>query len=176
MTLNGPAAVTIEAGTSWTDPGATAADTCGADLTGAIQVTGQVHRRVPGVYVLTYFVSDGFNSSSVTRTVTVVDTVAPWLSPVIVAPSSIKASQSRMADVLVLYLSVDVTGWPVCTLGVTSNQPVFPNTDWQVLGPYHVRLRAERTGSQNRIYTITATCSDASGNMTARSDTVTVRK
>ncbi len=176
LTLNGPAGVTIEAGSAWIDPGATASDTCGTDLTGAIHVSGRVNRLVPGVYVLTYSVSDGVNSTSRTRTVTVVDTVAPWLSPVIVAPSSIKASARRMADVLALYLSLDVSGWPVCTLGVTSNQPVVPNVDWQVLGPYHVRVRAERTGGRDRVYTVTATCSDTSGNRTSRSDTVTVRK
>ena len=176
LTLNGPAAVTIEAGAAWTDPGATAIDPCGADLTAAIRVSGSVNRRVPGVYVLTYSVSDGVNLSTRTRTVTVVDTVAPWLSPVIVAPSGIKASARRMVDVLVLYLSLDVTGLPACTLAVTSNQAVTPNVDWQVLGPYHVRVRAERTGGRDRIYTVTATCRDGSGNRTSRSDTVTVRK
>ena len=176
LTLNGPAAVTIEAGTAWIDPGATATDACGTNLTGAIHVTGRVNRHVPGVYVLTYSVSDGVNSATRTRTVTVVDTVAPWLSPVIAAPSTIKASARRMVDVLVLYLSLDATGLPACTLGVTSNQPVVPNVDWQVLGPYHVRVRAERTGGRDRVYTVTATCRDTSGNTTSRSDTVTVRR
>ena len=128
-----------------------------------------------GVYELTYSVSDGFNRSFATRTVTVVDTVEPWISPVIVAPSSVKAS-GRMVDVLVLYLSADIAGWPVCSLGVTSNQPVASNAGWQVLGPYHVRVRAERTGGQNRLYTITATCSDASGNRRSAAAAVTVRK
>ena len=143
---------------------------------GAIVVSGRVNRHVPGVYVLTYSVSDGVNSTSQTRTVTVVDRVAPWLSPVIVVPSSVKASAGRMVDVLVLYLSLDLTGLPACTLGITSNQPVVPNVDWQVLGPYHVRVRAERTGGRDRVYTVTAICRDGSGNSASRSDTVTVRR
>jgi predicted extracellular nuclease len=181
LTLNGSASVTIEAGSVWIDPGATATDRCGVDLTTAIQVSGQVNPSVPGTYVITYFVSDGVNPASAARTVTVVDTVAPWLSPVIVTPSSIRASGHRMVDVLVLYLSSDLTGLPACSLGVTSNQPVNgagdgnTDVDWQVLDRHHLRVRTERAGGHSRIYTITATCVDASGNTRSAAATVTVR-
>ena len=176
LTLIGAAAVTVEAGASWTDPGAVATDTCGGDLTGAIQNAGSVNTAVPGVYVLTYTVSDGTNIATSTRTVTVADTVAPWMSPVFVAPATIKKSGGRMVDVLVLYLSHDVTGRPACSLDVTSSDPVSGKTaDWQVLGPNRVRVRADRTGKAPRIYTIAASCSDGSGNTTTRHGTVTVR-
>jgi hypothetical protein len=126
-------------------------------------------------------VSDGVNPATAARTVTVVDTVAPWLSPLIVTPSSIRASGHQMVDVLVLYQSSDVTGLPACSLGVTSNQPVNgagdgnTDVDWQVLDRHHLRVRTERAGGHSRIYTITATCADASGNTRSESATVTVR-
>lgn len=180
LALNGVPAMTIPLGSSWSDPGATANDACAGDLTDVIQVTGAVNRWVSGVYSLTYRVSDGFNTATVTRTVTVVDTVAPLMTPVLVAPSSIRPASGRMVDVVVLYLAIDLSGAPSCSLAVTSNEPATgpgdtTPIDWQVLGPYHVRVRAERSGGgSGRTYTITATCRDTSGNATARSATVRV--
>ena len=39
--------------------------------------------------------------------------------------------------------------------------------DWEIVDSHHVRLRAERSGRGNgRVYTITITCTDGSGNST----------
>lgn len=81
LTLNGPAAMTVECHTGFTDPGATASDGCAGDLTGAIQVTGSVNPNATGTYTLTYTVSDGQgHTATATRTVTVVDTTPPVIS------------------------------------------------------------------------------------------------
>lgn len=80
LTLNGPAESTIECGSTYADPGATAADACAGNLTGAVQVSGSVNPNVPGTYVLTYSVTDGSNLVTATRTVHVADTTPPALS------------------------------------------------------------------------------------------------
>ena len=50
-------------------------------------------------------------------------------------------------------------------------------TDWNVVDPHHVALRAERAGSGNgRTYTIGITCSDANGAATTQNVFVTVPK
>lgn len=82
ITLNGEAAVSIVAGESFTDPGATFSDN--VDGTGAATVSGNVNTAVAGSYTLTYSYTDasGNVADAVTRTVTVlpVDTQAPTIT------------------------------------------------------------------------------------------------
>jgi uncharacterized repeat protein (TIGR01451 family) len=80
LTLLGASPMTIECHTGFTDPGATATDSCAGDLTSAITVSGSVNPNAAGTYTLTYTVSDGANSVTATRTVTVVDTTPPTLT------------------------------------------------------------------------------------------------
>jgi hypothetical protein len=82
ISLVGNAQVSIIAGESFTDPGATYTDN--VDGTGAATVTGSVNAAVAGTYTLTYSYTDdaGNAADSVTRTVTVVpvDTQAPVIT------------------------------------------------------------------------------------------------
>jgi hypothetical protein len=76
VTLNGSAIMTVEAKTTFVDPGATASDTVSGTL--AVTVTGAVNTGALGVYALTYTATDGSgNVGTATRTVTVVDTTKP---------------------------------------------------------------------------------------------------
>jgi uncharacterized repeat protein (TIGR01451 family) len=77
LTLNGPATMTVECHTSFSDPGATAQDNCRGSF--AATASGTVNVNVPGTYTITYNASDaaGNAATPVTRTVTVVDTTAP---------------------------------------------------------------------------------------------------
>jgi uncharacterized repeat protein (TIGR01451 family) len=78
LTLNGDAEMTLQCGTTFVDPGATATDACVANLT--VTVTGSVNTNTPGDYTLNYSVTDGSNVATATRTVHVVDTTAPTLT------------------------------------------------------------------------------------------------
>ena len=82
ITLLGDNPMTIEVGTTFTDPGATASDAGDGDLTSSIVVTGSVDTSTLGTYTLTYNVSDtsGNAADPVTRTVNVVDTTAPVIT------------------------------------------------------------------------------------------------
>jgi tripartite motif-containing protein 71 len=80
ITLIGSTAMTVECHVSFTDPGATANDACAGDLTGSIIVSGTVNPNVVGPYTLTYKVSDGSHTTSITRTVNVVDTTPPTIT------------------------------------------------------------------------------------------------
>ena len=72
VTLNGANPLTISVGQVFSDPGATALDTCAGVL--PVTVLGAVNVNIPGSYVLTYFASDfRGNSTTRTRTVNVVD-------------------------------------------------------------------------------------------------------
>jgi len=82
ITLQGQPQVTLEVGTPYTDLGAKALDGAGNDITGAIEVAGQVNNSLLGLYNLTYTViaSNGFEADPVTRSVNVVDTTKPVLT------------------------------------------------------------------------------------------------
>jgi len=80
-----------------------------------------------------------------------------------------------------VHAATDVTGVPVCSLAVSSNEalngPGDGNTavDWQVIDANHVRLRAERAGTgTGRLYTLTISCRDAAGNRGTATATVSV--
>jgi hypothetical protein len=77
LTLNGASTMTVECHTAFTDPGATAADSC--DTSVPVNVAGSVNADAVGTYTLTYTASDdsGNAGTSVSRTVNVVDTTAP---------------------------------------------------------------------------------------------------
>ena len=80
VALNGPASVTVECHTSYTDAGATAADNCSPAPTPAV-TSNNVNLDVPGTYQVVWSATDaGGNTASATRTVVVVDTTKPVIT------------------------------------------------------------------------------------------------
>ena len=77
--ISGATDTTIESGSTFdAKVGVTAADTVDGDVTANIQVAGVVNTAVPGEYTLTYSYTDtAGNASSVSRKITVTDTIAP---------------------------------------------------------------------------------------------------
>ncbi len=104
--------------------------------------------------------------------VRVVDTLAPILINVTASPNALWPPDHKMVPVTVSALAIDAgDASPTITItGVTSNQPVNgdgdgnTSPDWEITGPLTVNLRSERSGSQDRIYTITIQATDDSGN------------
>jgi hypothetical protein len=82
ITLHGGNPLVVWQHSTFVDPGATAADQCGGDLSSGITVGGDgVDTEVLGDYVLTYSVFDNCgNPASVERTVQVVEPPVPDLS------------------------------------------------------------------------------------------------
>ncbi len=82
LALVGSATQSLECGSPYTDPGATANDACFKDITSRIVRTGSVNASAPGSYTLTYNVSDpaGWSAPPVSRTVNVADSLAPTLT------------------------------------------------------------------------------------------------
>jgi hypothetical protein len=81
ITLTGINPVTINAGSTYSDAGATASD-AHSGISGNVIVTGIVNVNVIGTYTVTYAISDkaGNEAVSVTRTINVVDNSAPTVA------------------------------------------------------------------------------------------------
>jgi hypothetical protein len=107
--------------------------------------------------------------------VTVVDTTPPTITAASANPSVLWPPNHKMVGVAVNYTATDDSGQPACQISsVTSNEPIS-SSDFTIVDANHVKLSAERLGSGNgRIYNITITCADASGNSSSEAVTVTV--
>jgi len=185
ITLNGGDPMTVEAGTAFVDPGATAVDA----FAGSVPVTtsGSVNTSALGTYTLTYSASDpSGNTATATRTVRVVDTRPPAIvvsvSPAVLWPPN----HALVPIVATVSVSDAADPLPVARLiSITSNEPDNGTGDGDTTGDIagadvgtpdrSFALRAERAaGGAGRVYTITYQATDASGNATRASVSVIV--
>jgi hypothetical protein len=132
--------------------------------------------------VLTVTDNDG-QSDSDSADVTIQDFTPPTIDSVSASPDELWPPNHKMRPVEV---SVDVEDacdqTPSCRItSVSSNEPENGagdgNTapDWDITGDLSLDLRAERSGGgSGRIYTIGVTCTDACGNSSEETATVTV--
>lgn len=106
---------------------------------------------------------------------TVDDKTSPTITGASVSPSMLWPPNHEMVDVTLDYNAADNCGQPVCQISsVTSNEPIS-SSDYTIVDAHHVKLRADRLGSgHGRIYTITISCMDASGNSARQAVTVSV--
>ncbi|HZL16146.1 MAG TPA: immunoglobulin-like domain-containing protein, partial [Polyangia bacterium] len=72
VTLLGQAAINIAQGARWTDPGASATDAAGRDITNTIVETGAVDTNTPNLYTLTYAATDAAGNTASTSRVVIV--------------------------------------------------------------------------------------------------------
>lgn len=188
ITLNG-GDMTVECHTSFTDPGASAADTCDTNV--PVVVSGTVNINTPGTYVLTYNATDdsGNAADSLQRTVTVVDTTAPVItlngySPSMWPPNhkyktfAVTDFVTGVSDSCDTPLGIGSVVIEKVTSDETENGNGDGNTDNDIVIAANcksVQLRSERQGGGNgRVYTITFRVKDASGNTTTATAKVKV--
>ncbi len=189
ITLNGANPMTVECHTSFTDPGATATDSCAGSV--PVSSASNVNPNVPGTYTITYTANDGYNTSTKTRTVIVVDTGLPVInltgasielwSPnhkyTTINLTQLVASASDGCDG-----TIDIND--VVISKVTSDELENSSGDGNTLNDIviaanckSVQLRAERDGGGNgRVYTIHFRVKDAQGNVATATAQVKVPK
>ncbi len=150
LALLGDAAIALECGTAFVDPGVTATDVCDGDLANSVVINGAVNSSVPGEYTLTYDVNDsaGNPAAPVQRVVTVSDTLAPVIS-VVGGDVTVECGTQ--------YVDAGATAADVCSgsIAVVTNNPV--------------------DAASPGVYTVTYTAQDAAGNPAQAQRTVTVQ-
>ena len=156
LALVGDATVNHEAGTTYSDAGASASDAedDNTTLTGQITVTGTVDGIILGTYTLTYDVtdSDGAAAQSITRTVNVVDTTPPVIT---------LSSTSMSLNIGDTYVAPTVTVDDFETLTATVGGDTV---DTSTAGTYVVTYDATDSSSNEATQaTLTVTVTDSSG-------------
>ena len=151
VTLNGQASVTNECHTAYNDAGASASDDCAGDLTSQITVNfGGLDTNAPalGTYTVTYAATDASgNSGTVTRQVTVQDTVPPVIT-VTPGVSTVECHTSYTDAGATAADACDGTVTVITTGSVDTNAP--------------------------NVYTLTYTAQDVTGNSSTETRVVTV--
>ncbi len=105
--------------------------------------------------------------------VIVQDTTAPTVTSISATPNTLWPPDHKLIDVTISATLVDAVDpsptWSI--LSVSSNQPTQGTgdgdqpVDWFITGNNTLKLRAERSSGQDRIYTITIQTLDSSGNV-----------
>jgi predicted extracellular nuclease len=144
------------------------------------QANGSMMSALASVTSDTTDPAPGNNDAVSTVTVTNAPPVITGLSSSV---TSLWPANHKMVDVALSYAATDSCGPVTISLAVTSNEaingPGDGNTtaDWEIVNANRVRLRAERAGGgSGRVYTITVTATDASGQTTQASVNVSVPK
>lgn len=181
LTVLGDNPATVECGSTYSDAGATAEDICSGNLDDSIITTSDVDDGTPGTYTVRYDIADAAgNAATASRTVLVQDTTPPVLTvaPMILLwPPNHTMHTFTLADCVVAIdeacddtLDVNAQG---SIVSIYSDEP--ENTtgdgnhapDMVLVGPSTWQVRAERRGNGNgRVYGVTFTVTDASGNAT----------
>jgi uncharacterized lipoprotein YddW (UPF0748 family) len=134
-----------------------------------------------GATLVTWTASDWVNTSTFSYSVVVEDQEAPVITGATADPSALLPPNHKMRNVNLSYNVSDNCGPVTTEISVSSNEPVTGTgngdvgPDWEITDNHHLKLRAERSGSgSGRIYTITITSTDGSGNQGVQTVVVTV--
>ncbi len=151
VTLNGGASVTVECHGTFTDPGATASDSC--DASPSVSTTGSVNVNVTGNYTVTYTATDaGGNHGSSTLQVVVADTTPPVVT---------LNSGDNTVCVNGLYNDPGATGNDVCQGSVSATPS--GTVDTSIVGDYTLTYTAtdssSNSGSATRVVSV-INCAD----------------
>lgn len=147
--------------------------------------TAAVNTTVPlGIHTFIVKVTDHRGVAvSDSITVTVEDTTPPAINSITASPNVLWPPNHKMVPITVAASTSDICDKaPICrVISVSSNEPINGTgdgdiaPDWEITGNLAVNLRAERAGNGNgRVYTSTIQCSDASGNKSTGTTTVSV--
>ena len=191
ITLLGESEMVLECGVdTFIDPGVTAEDDFDSDVT--VVIGGDtVDPLQPGIYTITYDATDnaGNAAEQVTRTVIVQDTIPPEFRSLSAYPDLLWPPNHKLVPVSFYANVVDICDSKpsVVLTSVKSNEPddAQGGGDGHTMGDiqgaeigmsdYSILLRAERNGKgEGRIYSISYSAMDYSGNRSSTVTTVTV--
>jgi hypothetical protein len=179
LTVTGSASVTSEKGFTYTDLGATAVDLNERnDLTGndgsiTVVTSGTVNTNAVGTYTLTYTATDqGGNTDTGTRTVNIVDTLAP----IFTSSASFTADENQTAIGTVSAYDINTRNDLTGNLG-TSNV-TFSMTDLEMVitsaGVLSFRNAPDFEDNKSNTFTGVVTATDDESNSSTQTITVTI--
>ena len=148
LVLKGSREISVVVGTKFKDPGYQAIDKYDGNLTEKVTVEGNVNTNKVGSYTLTYSVSDSSgNSTSVKRTVRVVEPTNPTLS--------LNGFSVEYVNYPAIYIEKGYQAFDQLDGNITSKVVVTGNVNSAVLGTYNITYKV--TNSYNKTTTVNRT-------------------
>ncbi|MCL1873726.1 MAG: DUF5011 domain-containing protein, partial [Clostridiales bacterium] len=158
ITLNGLIEVTLEEGNAYIEPGCTAQDCLGVDITAQVNVSGSVNTSVPGAYTITYEVTDaGGNTTRVTRTVTVVAVVPQYNTPPVI---TLKGMENITIEEGNTYIEPGYTATDCLGVDITVQVIVSGSVNTSVPGNYTITYKVTDAGDNTTSVTRTVTVTE----------------
>lgn len=156
VTLIGEALVTVQLGSVFIDPGATASDEVDGDLTDQIVVEGAVDTSMVGDYTLTYRVTDSAgNTGEASRVVTVVEDAPPVVTLIGENPISVQRGGT--------FVDPGATASDELDGDLTNQIVVTGAVDTSILGPYTLTYSVTDSGGNVGQATRTVNVTERSG-------------
>ena len=109
IALRGSSTITINQGASWHDPGFTAKDAKGNDLTGRVNVSGYVNISVAGTYRVSYTVTDNWGNRGYAYRNVIVKSTYIKLQAITGSPVSLSLSKGQSRSVTVYFNPTNAT-------------------------------------------------------------------
>lgn len=109
ITLYGNKTITINVGDSYNDPGYSAKDSLGSNITARVSVSGNVNTSVPGTYYITYSVTDNYGNRATVNRVVVVKSNNVSLSGISVSPNTLEMSVGQTKTLTVYFTPANAT-------------------------------------------------------------------
>ena len=168
MTLIGSSTVTIEAGSTYTDAGASALDNYDGDITSSIVVVDNVDTSALGSYTVIYNVADssGNNAIPLIRGVDVVDTTAPIIT--------INGASTVSIQVGSTYTDLGATATDNLDGDLTASIAVNNNVDANTVGTYTVTYDVTDAAGNQAIQVTRTVNVDSAPNNAPSVDSVTL--
>lgn len=124
--------------------------------------------------VLIVATNAGGKSDTCIFNIQLLDTIPPRISDIALSPAILTVPDNKLHTVDLSYTVTDCSA-VTNTVSVSSNEPVYGLPDWEIVNDRTVKLRAQRNPLGNgRVYTITVTSTDASGNVSTATAQVLV--
>ena len=120
ITLYGSRTVTLNVGERYEDPGYSATDSLGSNITARVSVSGNVNTSSAGTYYITYSVTDNYGNRATVNRVVVVKSTTISLSGIKLTPNVFEMSVGQSRSLTVSYTPPNATDK---TISWSSNNP-----------------------------------------------------
>lgn len=109
ITLYGNKTITINVGEGYNDPGYSATDSLGSNITARVSVSGNVNTSTPGTYYITYSVTDNYGNKATVNRVIVVKSTNVSLTGISVSPNALEMSVGQSKTLTVYFTPSNAT-------------------------------------------------------------------